>query len=174
MEVLLGGVVAAVVGALVTLWTQSRERSQRQRLLAQELEHQTREVLRRAYADLLVAQRRSRESSLGLAVAGGTAADQTLVETAISAHAEFLDRYHQLNLDSSREMWLEARGLRNALDDMLKLGQEGDAPACSAAAELARDARQNLEIRFRERLGYADLQRRRPLGKYDKVEPYSR
>ena len=70
-------------------------------------------------------------------------------------------------------MWLEARGLRNALDDMLKLGQEGDAHACSAAAELARDARQNLEIKFRERLGYANLQRRRPLGKYDKVEPYS-
>jgi len=54
---------------------------------------------------------------------------------------------------------------------MLRLAQVGDAKGCEDAADLARDARQNLERSFRERLGDDAHQVRRPLGKYDKGEP---
>ncbi len=173
MEVAFGGVVAAVVAAVVsavvTLWTQARHRSQRDRLLQKELEHQTREALRNMYGLLLRAQRRSRELSIRLADAGGAAAEGNLAESAVAAHDEFIDLYHQLNLDSSRDMWLEVRGLRNVLDKMLEEGQAGHAVECRSLADTARDARQNLERSFRERLGYQALQQRRPLGTFDKV-----
>jgi len=171
VEVLLGGVVAAVVAALVALWTHRREARQRDELLNRELEYQTRSALRETYGALLVKQRKSREASLRLALDGGSTHSQAFDREAVAAHDEFTDVYHQLNLDSSRSMWLEARGLRAALDDMLRLAQVGDAKGCEDAADLARDARQNLERSFRERLGYDAHQVRRPLGKYDKVEP---
>ncbi len=170
VQVVLGGVVAAAVSAAVTWWNQSRERRQRQQLLRQELEHQTRDALRQTYAQLLAAQRRSREASVQLATAGGVDGNGELAEAAIAAHAEFIDRYHQLNLDSSRDMWLEARGLRDILDKMLEFAQAGRAAECGSLVETARDARQNLERSFRERLGYQAHQKRRLLGKYDKVE----
>ena len=52
-----------------------------------ELEHQTRAALRETYADLLVAQRRSREASLALADAGGRGNSSSLAESATSALA---------------------------------------------------------------------------------------
>jgi hypothetical protein len=159
MEVLFAGVVAAAVAALVTLWTQSRQ-----------LEHQTREAPRRTYAELLVTQRRSREASLRLAEAGGAPDHKRLTEEASAAHTEFIYRYHELNLDSSREMWLEARGLRDILDAMLELARKGCTEECRNHRKLARDARQNLERSLRKRLGYKEHQRRNSLGKYDKVE----
>jgi hypothetical protein len=169
MEVAVGGVIAAVVAGVVSLWTQLRERRQRSELLQKELEHQTRETLRRAYAQLLTAQRRSRELSLRLAEAGGNDADANLAETAAAAHDEFIDCYHQLNLDSSPDMWLEVRGLRHVLDTMLEKGRTGDAAECQTLFQTARDARQNLERSFRKRLGHEALQPRRPLGPFDKV-----
>jgi hypothetical protein len=174
VEVALGGVVAAVVAGLVTLWTQRRQRAAGRALLNRELEHQTREALRRTYAELLVAQRRSREASLRLAEAGGAAAAEPLAAEAVAAHAEFIDRYHQLNLDSSREMWLEARGLRDVLGRMLELGRAGRTAECKRVAKVARDARQNLERSFRNRLGYEGHQARRKLGKFDKVDRVTR
>ena len=170
MEVLLGGVVAAAVSAIATLLTRSFERRHQDELLKRELEHQTRDTLRRTYADVLVTQRRSREASLRLARAGGAAGNEGLAEAAIAAHDEFIDHYHLLNLDSSREMWLEARGLRHVLDEMLKLAQAGSARECETAADFARAARQNLEGGFRNRLGYQGHQARRNLGDYDKVD----
>jgi hypothetical protein len=65
-------------------------------------------------------------------------------------------------------MWLDARGLKDVLDDMLTFGQKGDVSACQRLADVARDARQNLECRFRHRLGYEGHQLRRDLGKYSK------
>src|SRR5216683_2080061 len=168
MQVILGGVVAAAIAALVALWTQSRDRRQRNALLQVELEHQTRDVLRQTYAQLLEAQRRSREASLQLAEAGGAAVDSQLANAAVVAHSEFIDWYHRLNLDSTREMWLEVRGLRDILDAMLRLGHEGQRQECQSLVELARDARQNLERSFRQRLGYVGHQERRSLGKFDK------
>jgi hypothetical protein len=173
MEVAVGGVIAAVVAAVVSagvsLWTRARERRQRSELLQKELEHQTNEILRRAYAQLLTAQRRSRELSIRLAEGGGSAADATLAGMAIAAHDDFIDCYHQLNLDSTPEMWLEVRGLRHVLDKMLEKAQAGDAAECRILVQTARDARQNLERTFRERLGHEALQARHPLGSYDKV-----
>ena len=170
VQVVLGGVVAAAISALVTLWTQSRQGRQGKELLQREIEHQTRDVLRQTYAQLLVAQRGSREASVRLAEAGGAANDAQLAEGAIAAHSKFIDCYHQFNLDSTREMWLEARGLRDVLDAMLELATEGDTLGCKRLVKIARDARQNVERRLRERLGYESLQTRRSLGKYDKVE----
>ena len=174
MDVAISGVVAAlvaaIVSALVSLWNQARDRRQRDELLQKELEHQTREALRNTYGLLLTAQRRSRELSLRLAeAAGATTEDGNLAENAIAAHAEFIDRYHQLNLDSSRDMWLEVRGLRDVLDRMLEEARAGHTVECSKLAKTARDARQNLERSFRQRLGYEAHQQRRPLGTFDKV-----
>jgi hypothetical protein len=169
-QVVLGGVVAAIVSASVTLWNQSRERRQRSELVQRDLEHQTREALRHTYAQLLVVQRKSREASVQLAAAGGAPGNGNLADPAIAAHAEFIDLYHQLNLDSSPEMWFEARGLRDILDKMLEFAQAGQADECRSLVKVARSARQNLERSFRERLGYVAHQSRRPLGEYDKIE----
>src|SRR5438874_11268879 len=129
MEVAVGGVIAAVVSAVVSagvsLWTQARERRQRNELLQKELEHQTLETLRRTYGQLLIAQRRSRELSVRLAEAGGTPSEANLAAAATAAHSEFIDFYHQLNLDSSRDMWFEVRGLRHVLDKMLDEARAG-------------------------------------------------
>jgi lactoylglutathione lyase len=169
VDIALGGVVAAVAGGLIAAWSQSRERRHKDRLLNLELEHQTREALRRRYGELLVTQRRSREASLRLAEAGKKA-DKALAADAVAAHAEFVDSYHELNLDSNRPMWLEARGLRDALGRTLELAQSGHLAGCRDAAGLARDARQNLERSFRQRLGHKPHQCRRNLREFDKVE----
>lgn len=56
----------------------------------------------------------------------------------------------------------------SVLDDMLEYATAGR--SVDKLGELARDARQNLERTFRERLDQQPHQRRRPLGEpYDKV-----
>jgi hypothetical protein len=115
-----------------------------------------------------LARCRCREACLRLAEAGGAERSPDLAPEATAAHDAFLDAYHVLNLDSTKEMWEEVRGLRDVLDHMLdeaKAGRDVD-----KLGDLARDARQNLERRFRERLGQPPHQKRRPLGVYDKVE----
>jgi hypothetical protein len=116
---------------------------------------------------LLIAQRRSREASHELARAGGASRDQRLKEEATSAYDEFIDLYHLLNLDASRDMWKEARGLRRVLGAMLQEAQLGNAEKCEALAKVAQKARQNLERSFRMELGHEPLQARRRLGEYD-------
>ncbi|XUL87979.1 hypothetical protein ACQ86D_15960 [Streptomyces galilaeus] len=133
-----------------------------------ELRHQTRAALRATYAQLLVAQRRSRQLSIELAQAGGKSTDSTLARQASVAHDEFINVYHDLNLDVSRQMWREVRALRHILDDMLKLAQAGKADECTKLSYLARAARQNLAGAFRAQLGHAPLQKRKPLDRYDK------
>lgn len=134
-----------------------------------ELEHQTRAALRETYADLLAAQRRSREASIELARAGGAAHREELETTATNALADFLDAYHRLNLDATDEMWRDARGLRDVLEDMLKSSKRGDTKETEGLKTVARKARQNLERSFRMRLGHRPLQSRRTLpDPYDK------
>ncbi|WP_416963009.1 hypothetical protein [Streptomyces sp. Agncl-13] len=133
-----------------------------------ELRHQTRAALRTTYAQLLVAQRRSRQLSIELAQADRNATDSTLAKQASAAHDEFINVYHDLNLDVSRQMWREVRALRHILDDMLTLAQARKADECEKLSDLARAARQNLAGGFRAQLGHAPLQKRKPLGKYDK------
>jgi gas vesicle protein len=147
----------------------TRELDQREAHLQRELEHQTREALRQGYTQLLVSQRRCRQACLRLAEAGGAERSPDLAAAARAAHDAFLDAYHVLNLDSTKEMWEEVRGLRHVLDVMLKTANEGR--DVDELGELARDARQNLERRFRERLDQLPHQDRRPLGDYDKVKP---
>src|SRR5439155_1212688 len=121
-------------------------------LQVRQLEYQTRAALRETYAELLVAQRRSREASLRLANEPGPAPSGDLEVQAVSAHGHFIDLYHRLNLDASREMWEDARVLRNVLDHMLKEAKRGNAGECETLAKTARSARQNLERSFRIRL----------------------
>jgi gas vesicle protein len=148
----------------------SRELDQQEAHLQRNLEHQTREALREGYTLVLVTQRRCREACLQLAEDGGAKCSPELAAEAKAAHDEFLDAYHMLNLDSTKQMWEEVRGLRHVLDDMLDYAEKGR--DVKELGELARDARQNLERMFRERLGYQPHQDRQPLGKkYDKVEP---
>lgn len=145
------------------------KRAHERRLLGRQLEHQTRAALRETYAQLLVAQRKSREASRRLSRATDPAERQQLDDEAGSALDRFMDLYHRLNLDVSRDMWLDARGLRNILEDMLAAARGAEREKCERLARLARDARQNLEIGFRSRLGHAPLQSRRDLGvPYDK------
>ncbi|GAA3117094.1 hypothetical protein GCM10010449_44030 [Streptomyces rectiviolaceus] len=132
-----------------------------------ELEHQTRTSLRTTYTNLLVAQRRSRQLSVMLAQTGGQATNPDLAKQAIAAHDEFIDSYHALNLDVSKQMWRDVCRLRNILDDMLELALEGEARGCADLVDVARAARQNLERSFRARLRHSVLQRRKPLGGYD-------
>ncbi len=168
------GIIAALVVKIV------EQRSDRERLTAEQrhedaiqvrqLEHQTRATLRDTYAQLLVAQRRSRQTSLRLAKAGGASGNKEFEAEALSRHDEFIDLYHRLNLDASRQMWEEARGLRHVLDEMLRSAKQGDEGECTKLADYARSARQNLERVFRLRLGYEEpLQERRNLGSYDKT-----
>ncbi|MBT2453131.1 hypothetical protein J7F03_40170 [Streptomyces sp. ISL-43] len=147
-----------------------------------DLRHQTRTALRETYARLLVAQRRSREASVRLAdfragrrqcrvrrVSAATrSTDEDLEQKAQLAHDEFIETYHRLNLDASKQMWREARGLRNVIGHMLELGKRGDAEQCRALEKIARKARQNLERSFRVLLGHKPLRDRNPLGQYDK------
>jgi len=55
-----------------------------------------------------------------------------------------------VNLDSTENMWKEARGVRDVLDHMLEYATADR--SVDKLGELARDARQNLERTFRERL----------------------
>jgi len=161
------GAVAGAAAAVVTLATQFLTQRHQMHLLNRELEHQTRAALRKTYDKLLVAQRQSREASLRAAAqSSGTdvsAGADKLKAEATAAHNAFIEQYHLLNLDASREMWLDARSLRDVLDDMLKAAQGGDTEAAEQLFELARDARQNLERSFRARLGHEVLQARRDL-----------
>ena len=114
-----------IFGGIVVRWYEGRATDRRRHeeelheefLQGRQLEHQTRAALRETYARFLVAQRRSRQASIALADAGGSSSAKDLDKAALQAHDEFIDVYHLLNLDASREMWLDARGLRAALDD---------------------------------------------------------
>jgi hypothetical protein len=113
----------------------------------QQLEYQTRAALRETYAQFLVAQRRAREASRRLAkakVSGGSARED-LQADAVSSHDGFIDLCHRLNLDASRGMWKDARGLRAVLDKMLEKAKCGNTEECEELAKIARTARQNLE-----------------------------
>jgi hypothetical protein len=115
---------------------QRTRREDQERLQTEQLEYQTRTALRESYAQLLTAQRRSREASISLAKAGGTARDEKFANAAVIAHTEFIDAYHMINLDASADMWREARGLRNVVDKMLEHGKDGNAAACEAFSRL--------------------------------------
>jgi hypothetical protein len=173
MDTIWTGAVAGGVAALVSVAVQLLTQRHQTNLLTRELEHQTRAALRETYGMMLVSQRRSREASLRLAVitarADGSIVDGALNEAAIEAHSAFIDHYHRLNLDASREMWIEARGLRDVLDDMLEAAQQGHEDEAKKLYEVARDARQNLERTLRARLGHEVLQKRNVLPDgYDK------
>ena len=141
-----------------------------ERLQFREFEHQTRAALRETYAQFLIAQRRSREASLTLAKSGSAPGNEYLDEQALKAYDEFIDLYHRLNLDATREMWIDARRLRKILEDMLECAQQGNAQECEQLKKLARHARQNLENTFRSRLRYEPfdpLQLHKNLGIYE-------
>jgi hypothetical protein len=176
LSALFTAVLVGLAAGLVVSWFGARHDELQQ---GRSLEHQTRAALRETYAQLLVAQRRSRQASLELARSGGslgrrhrrsgrTSDELHIGELAESAHSEFIDFYHRLNLDASEEMWRDARALRHVLDDMLDSGREGNAEKCERLMKLARSARQNLERSFRIRLKNKPLQSHRDLGKYDK------
>jgi hypothetical protein len=122
-----------------------------------EHEFQTRRALRESYSQLLVMQRRSRQLSIALNLAEGNARVDA-ESKAVSAHRDFIDEYHRLALDADKDMWVQLRKLRKALDAMLLWAQEGDRGRCEQLYESARAARQNLEREFRHRLGYKELQ----------------
>ncbi|MFB4269191.1 hypothetical protein [Nonomuraea sp. GTA35] len=170
---LLVGGFAALAVARYQARASDRRRAAEERheadMLARQLEYQSREALRATYAKLLVAQRRSREASLGLSKADPSQRDQLeqLEQEAVQARDEFIDSYHHLNLDVSPEMWRDVRALRRVLEDMLKHARQHDSGTCGNLVEVARDARQNLERSFRIRLGYEPLQRRKDLKAYD-------
>ena len=141
-----------------------------EQLQFREFEHQTRAALRETYAQFLIAQRRSREASLTLAMSGGAPGNEYMDEQAVKAYDEFIDLYHRLNLDATREMWIDARRLRKILEDMLECAQQGNAQECEQLKRLARHARQNLENTFRSRLRYEPfdpLQQHKSLGIYE-------
>jgi hypothetical protein len=135
-----------------------------EQLQNRQLEHQARATLRETYAQLLVAQRRSREASVKLARAGGASGDPELETQTVGFHDEFIGFYHQLNLDASKPMWDDARDLRRVLDELLAQARHGNTEGCEALRDDARSARQNLERSFRMRLGYEPLQDRQSLG----------
>jgi hypothetical protein len=156
-----------VAATFVVRWYESRADARRRQadhehedeVQARQLEYQTRAALRDCYAQLLVAQRKSREASVELGRAGGSGnTDQE--KAAVQAHGEFIDRYHRLSLDADRAMWEDARALRRVLDELLKAGQKGDTAECERLVESARKARQNLERSFRLRLEHDPLQNR--------------
>jgi hypothetical protein len=149
------------------------ERLHDEQLQFREFEHQTRAALRETYAQFLIAQRRSREASLTLAKSCSAPEKEYVVKQALEAYDEFIDFYHRLNLDATREMWIDARRLRKILEDMLKCAQQGEAQECERLKVLARRARQNLENTFRSRLRYEPfdpLQLHKDLGKYEQIK----
>jgi hypothetical protein len=128
-----------------------------------EHEFQSRQALRETYARLLVMQRQSRQASLALSKAEGSA--RVEAETAaVDSHNAFLDEYHRLALDADPDMWEQLRTLRQALDAMLLWAREGDTARCEQLYKSARAARQNLEGRFRKRLKYGELQQPKDVG----------
>jgi hypothetical protein len=156
-----------VAATFVVRWYENRADARRRQadheheeeIQERQLEFQTRAALRDCYAQLLVAQRSSREASVELARAGRSGKREQ-EKAAVQAHGEFIDRYHRLNLDADRAMWEDARALRRVLDELLKAGQQGDMAECELLVESARKARQNLERSFRLRLGHDPLQDR--------------
>lgn len=168
MEAFFGGLAAAFVSLFATVWTNKKLRRSNENMVARELEHRTRALLRDTYSKVLTAQRRAREEALRLAKEGGGGASE-LAGAARTAHDVFIDQYHQLNIDASPEMWLEARALRHVLDDLLESAVAGDYTKCRELSAYARKARQNLERSFRLELNYEQLHERRSLpAKYDK------
>ncbi|MFI6437280.1 hypothetical protein [Streptomyces sp. NPDC050759] len=161
-------VTAFFIGIVAGLIVKRYEAVHELRLQTLELEHQTRAALRATYSQLLVAQRRSRQASAQLAQAGGEKSAPELATKAGTAHDEFISLYHSLNLDASKQMWLDVRGLRKILDAMLERARRGDAAGCAKLVGKARAARQNLERSFRDRLGHEPLQERKALGEYDR------
>ena len=146
------------------------ERFHDERLQFREFEHQTRAALRETYAQFLIAQRRSREAFLTLAKSGSAREKECMSKQALKVYDEFIDLYHRLNLDATREMWIDSRRLRKILEDMLEYAQQGNAQECERLKELARHARQNLENTFRSRLRYEPfdpLQPHKNLGIYE-------
>ena len=146
------------------------ERLHNERLQLREFEHQTRAALRETYSQFLIAQRRSREASLTLVKSGTAPGNEYMNEQALKAYDEFIDLYHRLNLDATREMWIDARRLRKILEDMLEYAQQGNAQECERLKKVARHARQNLENTFRSRLRYEPfdpLQHHKNLGIYE-------
>ena len=111
------------------------ERLHDERLQFREFEHQTRAALRETYAQFLIVQRRSREASLELAKYGSAPENEYMGKQALEAYDEFIDIYHRLNLDVTREMWIDARRLRKILEDMLKCAQQGNAQECERLKE---------------------------------------
>ncbi|MEO6700978.1 MAG: hypothetical protein ABI140_05185 [Jatrophihabitantaceae bacterium] len=177
------GVISAVASALFTAGfvgivaarfihrIETRDADRRHR---EGLSHQTRAVLRDAYAQLLVAQRRTREASLRLARAQGAARVEADLEV-VNAYAQFIDQYHRVSLDASKELWRDLRKLRRVLGAMKRAARRADVERCDELFELARDARQNLEDTFRIELGHERLHaRRNPLGRYDNVRDEDR
>lgn len=160
----LSAIFVGIAAGLVVRWYEGRHKSQ---LQIQQLEHQTRAALRATYSQLLVAQRRSRQASLQLAL-GCESDTRSLTEKANTAHDEFIHAYHCLNLDASHQMWLDMRGLRRILDKMLACAQNGERERCEELVDEARKARQNLEGSFRNRLGHDPLQDRKSLGVHDR------
>ncbi len=168
---LVGGLASLLVKnyeARAAEWRREADQRHQEVMQARELEYQAREALREIYKQLLVAQRRSRQVSLELSRVGGATNDSGLARDATSAHSDFIDLYHSLNLDASRDMWKDARALRNVLDDMHEAAQAADAKRCEQLYGVARLARQNLERSFRSRLGYEPLQKEQDLGDYKK------
>jgi hypothetical protein len=170
--------LVSIVATIAVRWYDNRAEVLRQgarqlheeQLQKQALEHESSSALRDTYAQLLVAQRRTRQASVLLAEAGGVKVNESLANSATLAHDEFIDLYHRLSLDASREMWLEARSLRDILDKMLEHGRNGNRTECEGLVKTARSARQNLERSFRVQLLHEPLQRRKTLGEYDKSE----
>ncbi|MEU6882918.1 hypothetical protein [Streptomyces sp. NPDC046712] len=178
---------AILVGGFAALLVKRFEVRASKDLKKRDLEHQNRTALRETYAQLLVAQRRSREASVQLAefrkpwrrrlrrrlpaIARSTA-DVDLEEKVQLTHDEFIETYHRLNLDADEQMWRDVRALREVLDHMRDLGKKGEAKQCRALRKTdARNARQNLERSFRVLLDHDPLQDRKPInGKYDKGE----
>jgi hypothetical protein len=172
MDAVLAGLVAGIVAFVSRLVTQHWSQQHQEQLQNKELEHQTRAALRETYDRLLVAQRRSRTASMELAHADGASDSEArrLDDEAAAAHAAFIEQYHLLNLDATPEVWIEARGLRHVLDNLVKAGRARRVDEAERLEKLARRARQNLERSLRSRLGQDVLQLRNPLGEpYDKI-----
>jgi hypothetical protein len=146
-----GGLAGVLIGGFVSFLLQRGN-----------LEYQTRASLRAIYTHVLITQRRSREASLALARAGGRA-ESGLLEAAEQAHAEFMDSYHELNLDSNEAMWRAARTLLGVLTEMLNQAKAGEVAACLDLADVARNARRNLEGSFRRRFRHQSLQPHKPI-----------
>lgn len=175
-EILIGGIITlagVALGSLIRFYSdksvtkthqQHEERlaalDRRQREIEAQEEHRAR--LREVYIDLVRAARRSRESSLSLAITKGSTDASEEVEgltmTATVAHDQFVEEYHLLYLIADHDIYERLRELRSVLDEMLKAAKIGDRKLCEEDVKHARHARQNLAGAFRIALGEKPLQ----------------